>query len=197
MSEASPAPVHDNPPAQRRSLGARFFVIAAMLGALGILAWIADMYWSDYRFRMQVVGQELAYFELPTLHDPNRAVTARNLRGKPNLLVSWGTWCPGCRLDHPKLMAFSKRHRVRLIGVNMLNKPTTAIEYLMDNGDPYALNLIDRDGEITLMLKMYATPAYILTDADGVIRWRHIGTLTDPTIESGLVQAIRAVETAP
>ncbi|NLB58070.1 MAG: redoxin family protein, partial [Gammaproteobacteria bacterium] len=65
-----------------------------------------------------LIGLPAPEFSLPVLHSPDYMVTAEDLRGQPYVLNVWGSWCPGCRDEHPVLTDFAETRRVRMVGYN-------------------------------------------------------------------------------
>lgn len=199
-SEAStvqPAPDTARLPV-RRSRGVQMAVVGAMFavlfgGAIGLYIWL-----QDYRERMQHVGYPLYAFALPELHAPERTLRVTDLRGEPFLLHSFASWCPACAMGHEETSRLTQRYGLRLIGYNLEDERGDALAWLQRKGDPYTRIAVDRDGEIALYgLRMYGTPFFVLVDAEGIIRWRHQGTLTEQTIAQGLEPALRAMGHTP
>jgi len=203
--DPSPADTPAAPPAPgtpalpvRRSRGAQLAMVGALLavtvgGALGLYLWL-----QDYRERMQHVGYPLHAFALPELHAPERTLRVADLRGEAFLLHSFASWCPACAMGHEQTGRLKQRYGLRLIGYNLEDERDDALAWLQSKGDPYTRIVADRDGEIALYgLRMYGTPFFVLVDAEGVIRWRHQGTLTEQTIAQGLEPALRAMGHTP
>lgn len=193
-----PAPSTSTPPPAGRGRGLRLAAIAVMCAALlggswGLYAWL-----QDYRTRMQHVGYPIHAFVLPDLHAPERTLRAADLGGEPFLLHSFASWCPACAAGHHDTTQLARRYRLRLIGYNLEDQRENALGWLQKMGDPYTRIVADRDGEVALYgLRMYGTPFFVLVDADGIIRWRHQGTLTEDTIAQGLEPALRAMGHTP
>ena len=136
-------------------------------------------------------------FSLPLLHDPGRMVTGQDLRGAPYLLNVWGSWCPECRVEHPVLTRFAETKRVRVIGYNLKDEHGEALRWLEQFGNPYWMVLVDPDGRAAIDWGIYGAPETFLVDANGVVRWKHVGTITDQIIRDDLLPALDAVERIP
>lgn len=198
-SAASAAqPASAAPPPVRRSRGAQLAMAGALLavllgGALGLYVWL-----EDYRERAQHVGYPLHAFALPELHAPQRTLSVADLRGEPFLLHSFASWCPACAMGHEETSRLKDRYGLRLIGYNLEDDRDDALAWLQRKGDPYARIVADREGEIALYgLRMYGTPFFVLVDAEGIVRWRHQGTLTEEIIAQGLEPALRGMGHTP
>ena len=115
-------------------------------------------------------------FELPTLEDPAKTVTEKDLRG-PLLVNIWATWCPTCIVEHPMLVELSRRG-IPMVGVNYKDEPAAARQYLQNHGNPFQWNILDAKGDLGLDLGVYGAPETYLIDAEGKIRHRFAGALT-------------------
>ena len=133
-------------------------------------------------------------FSLPLLHEPGRMVTGQDLRGAPYLLNVWGSWCPECRVEHPVLTRFAETKRVRVVGYNLKDEPADALRWLDQFGNPYWLVVTDYDGRAAIDWGIYGAPETFLVDGDGVIRWKHVGPMSDDTIADALVPALERIE---
>ena len=121
------------------------------------------------------------------------ALTAE-LRGEPFVLNVWGSWCPECRVEHPVLTRFAETKRVRVVGYNLKDEPADALRWLDQFGNPYWLVVTDYDGRAAIDWGIYGAPETFLVDGNGVIRWKHVGPMSDDTIADELVPALERIE---
>ena len=133
-------------------------------------------------------------FALPVLHEPDRIVTSRELRGQPYVLNVWGSWCPECQTEHPVITRFAETKRVRVIGYNWKDERADALAWLEKFNNPYWLVLVDQDSRTAIDFGIYGAPETFLVDGKGVIRWKHVGALTDAIVRDELLPALAAVE---
>jgi cytochrome c biogenesis protein CcmG/thiol:disulfide interchange protein DsbE len=68
--------------------------------------------------------------------------------------------------------------RVRFIGVDYEDRPQAALDFIDEVGVTYDL-VEDPDGTFFQAVRGRGTPQTLLVDADGVIRWRHAGPLSE------------------
>ncbi|CAA9324557.1 MAG: Cytochrome c-type biogenesis protein CcmG/DsbE, thiol:disulfide oxidoreductase [uncultured Lysobacter sp.] len=141
-----------------------------------------------------LIGKPAPAFSLPVLHEPGRKVSNRDLRGTPYLLNVWGSWCPACRDEHPVLTRFAETRRLRVIGFNWNDEPADALRWLEQFGNPYWLVLSDRSGESAIEWGIYGAPETFLVDGKGVIRWKHVGPMTEATIRDELMPRLAEIE---
>lgn len=143
-----------------------------------------------------LIGKPAPATVLPLLHEPDKTLDFATLRGKPYLLNVWGSWCPECRVEHPVISAFARSGKVRVIGYDLKDEPADALRWLQQFGNPYETVVTDVQGKASLNWGIYGAPETFLVDADGIIRWKHVGPLDEALIERELLPALAAAEAA-
>lgn len=116
-------------------------------------------------------------FRLDALDD-GRELTREAVTGHAALFNVWATWCVSCRVEHPYLKQLAAE-RIPIYGVNYKDNDQAARRWLDDLGDPYVLTIVDREGTLGLDLGVYGAPETYLVDAQGVIRYRHVGVIDE------------------
>ena len=173
------------------------FLPLALFGALALL--LAAGVWLSRDPDRQALPSPLIdkpapQFSLPVLHEPARTVTLADLRGAPFVLNVWGSWCPECVNEHPVLTRFAETKRVRMVGYNWKDDRADALRWLDRFGNPYWVVIADLEGKSAIDWGIYGAPETFLVDANGVIRWKHVGPLTDALIAGELVPALEAID---
>ncbi len=143
-----------------------------------------------------LIGRPAPATVLPLLHEPDKTLDLATLRGKPYLLNVWGSWCPECRVEHPVISAFARSGKVRVIGYDLKDEPADALRWLQQFGNPYETVVTDVQGKASLNWGIYGAPETFLVDADGIIRWKHVGPLDEALIERELLPALATAEAA-
>jgi len=124
-----------------------------------------------------LIDQPLPTFSLPALAQ-DRMLTRADVVGEVALLNVWATWCVACRVEHPYLRQIADSG-VPVYGLNYKDDDAAAIRWLQDLGNPYLFNIADHQGSLGLDLGVYGAPETYLLDAEGVIRYRHVGVVDD------------------
>lgn len=179
-------------------------VLLAMIGVL-----VATVMMALYSMRMaqrevdfearekNSIGTTMPEFSMPVLQQPGKttpkSIAKRDLLGAPYLLHGWASWCTTCREEHPTVMAFAKKNRVRLIGYNVDDEPELALRWLARYGDPYEFSLVQTSQQTPGVIPLTTTPQWILVDRRGVVRWRRLGNSTQP-LEPYLLPLLEAME---
>ncbi|MFQ6572821.1 DsbE family thiol:disulfide interchange protein [Pseudomonas sp. UM16] len=126
-----------------------------------------------------MIGKPFPAFALKSVQD-GKTLTQADLIGKPALVNVWATWCPSCKVEHPYLNKLSEQGVV-IHGVNYKDDNAAAIKWLAEFHNPYQLNIGDDQGSLGLNLGVYGAPETFLIDAQGIIRYKHVGVV-DATV---------------
>jgi cytochrome c biogenesis protein CcmG, thiol:disulfide interchange protein DsbE len=129
-----------------------------------------------------LIGKPAPALTVPMLHDANASFTPEQMKGKVWLLNVWASWCPPCKEEHPVLLELSKKNIVAIVGHNYKDKREAALEVLRTTGDPYAISIFDEQGKTALDWGVYGAPETFLIDAQGIIRAKHVGPVTNEII---------------
>ncbi|WP_305817969.1 DsbE family thiol:disulfide interchange protein [Photobacterium leiognathi] len=121
-----------------------------------------------------LVGKPVPTFKLEDLFQPGKEYQQTIFKGEPLLLNVWATWCPTCYAEHQYLNTLSKQG-VKIIGLNYKDQREKAIGWLTELGNPYLHTLFDGNGMLGMDLGVYGAPETFLIDANGIIRYRHVG----------------------
>ena len=121
-------------------------------------------------------------------------MTLDDLKGQPFLMNVWGSWCVECRIEHPVITKFAETKRLRVVGYNWKDEPADALRWLEQFNNPYWLVIADVEGRAAIEWGIYGAPETFLVDASGVIRWKHVGPLTDAIVASELMPVLERIE---
>ncbi|MDQ3040745.1 MAG: DsbE family thiol:disulfide interchange protein [Pseudomonadota bacterium] len=141
-----------------------------------------------------LIGKPAPQFSLPVLHEPERMVSLQDLRGAPFVLNVWGSWCVECRVEHPVLTKFAESKRVRVVGYNWKDESADALRWLEQFGNPFWLVVADIEGRHAIDWGIYGAPETFLVDGEGMIRWKHVGPLSDAVVRDDLLPALEKIE---
>lgn len=116
-------------------------------------------------------------------------------KGKVTVINVWASWCAPCRLEHPLLGELAKRPDITLLGMNYKDEPQNAVEFLNSLGQPFAAVGMDRDGRTAIDFGVYGVPETFIVDGQGIIRYKHIGPLTEAAIAGDMAREIDRAKT--
>lgn len=145
------------------------------------------------------LGQPMPAFALASLQDPQKQLTAADLKGEVAVLNVWATWCISCQIEHPVLLQMAQAG-VPIYGINYKDEREAALKYLENHGNPFRLVVSDDRGDLGIDLGVYGAPETYLLDRDGNIRYRLVGVLDAQKWEAELkprYEALRAGKPLP
>lgn len=174
----------------------RFLLPFVIVAALAVFFW-RGLFLDPTRVPSPLVGKPVPEFELPTLHDPDRTVSDAWFRGKVSLMNVFGTWCPGCHEEHGLLVEFARSSDVPILGLNWAlgvdaaKEQQAARDWLARTGNPYAEIVADGEGSVAIDWGVYGAPETFVVDANGIIRYKHIGVLTPGVLQQEILPLLK------
>ena len=134
-----------------------------------------------------LIGRSAPAFDLPALEGAGvPGLATDNIKGEVSLVNVWASWCAPCRAEHPVLMRMAEEGSVPIYGLAYKDKPENALGFLMDLGNPFARIGMDESGRAGIDWGIYGVPETFVVDAEGIIRYKHIGPLTPELYEAVL-----------
>ena len=123
------------------------------------------------------------------------SVSLALLRGKPVLLNVWATWCLPCKEEIPYLESLHGKHAaqgLQIVGVSVdaRGDESKIEEFARDFRMTYPI-WRDPDERVNTRFLAIGVPSTYLIDRDGILRWKHLGTLRATT--PGFVAALEEV----
>ena len=137
------------------------------------------------------IGRAAPAFTLAQLHEPQKAFTPEEMKGKVWLLNVWASWCVACQQEHPILVDMQKRGLVPIVGLNYKDQRDDGIKWLNRYGNPYVLSAYDLEGKVGIDYGVYGVPETFVIDKQGVIRHKQIGPITPEALEKTILPLIR------
>ena len=113
---------------------------------------------------------------------------------KPVLVDYWADWCAPCRQELPILVEMSRKDGVAIYGLNYKDQPAKAQALLRVAGNPYVASAVDADGRVGMDFGIHAVPETFVIDAQGRVRYRHLGPVTPEVWNDKLMPVVRAVQ---
>jgi cytochrome c biogenesis protein CcmG/thiol:disulfide interchange protein DsbE len=171
----------------------RLFLPLALFAALAVVLWVG-LGLKPREVPSPHIGKPAPAFTLPHLHDPGRAVSPADLKGRVWVLNVWASWCGPCRDEHPLLVDAARLQQIALVGLNYKDDPRSAQEWLLRLGDPYLATASDRDGRVGIDYGVYGVPETFVIDQTGIVRFKHIGPLTREVWERDVLPIVRRLQ---
>jgi len=133
-------------------------------------------------------GEPVAGFAREDLPLPTDA------EARVNIVNVWASWCVPCRDEHPVLMDLADDPEVRVLGINYKDRPENARRFLGALGNPFDRVGVDESGRSAIEWGVYGVPETFIVDANGIIRYKHIGPIMPSQVE-GFREQVNAAKT--
>ncbi len=137
-----------------------------------------------------LIGKPAPSFELPLLKDAESTISNRDLQGDVVMLNIWASWCVACRQEHPLLVDLARKSDFKIVGLNYKDTREDAMQWLAHLGDPYLLSVFDFDGRVGIDFGVYGVPETFVLDQAGIIRYKHIGPITQEVLDLKILPLI-------
>ena len=161
-----------------------FFVVLVIIFGVGLR-------FDPRRVPSPLIDKPMPAFSLPVLNDPEKVLNSDDLHGDVALLNVWASWCISCRYEHPILIDIAKHKQVSIYGLNYKDTREQALRWLEDFGDPYLINAFDQKGKVGIDFGVYGVPETYVLDRDGVIRYKHIGPITQDDMDETILPLVK------
>ena len=160
------------------------------LMALGGLFYFYALKRSTPQFQPQaMVGKAMPDLTLPTLKGGEPAQLRAIAAEGPMLVNFFASWCAPCEIEHPVLMSLKGRG-ARVVGIAYKDAPPNTEAFLTRLGNPFATQLVDRDGAAGVEFGVTGVPETYVVSREGRILAKHTGPLTEAEAEK-LVKLLR------
>ena len=139
-----------------------------------------------------LMGRAAPVWELSTLD--GGTLSSVDLAGRPYLVNFWASWCiPACVDEHPVLAAAHERYGEDLVVIGVLyqDDPRDAASFLARYGDAGYDHLVDAEA-LAVDFGVTGPPETFFVDADGIVRDKQVGPLTDATMAERLASILPA-----
>ncbi|MHB9101155.1 MAG: DsbE family thiol:disulfide interchange protein [Sulfuricella sp.] len=141
-----------------------------------------------------LIGKPAPDFKLALLSDPAKQLSPADLRGKVWLFNVWASWCAACRQEHPLLLDLARQGGVPIYGMDYKDQPGDAQAVLNRYGNPYVETVVDLDGRVGINYGVYGVPETYLIDKNGIIRYKHIGPLTQEILDKKILPLVKELQ---
>jgi cytochrome c biogenesis protein CcmG, thiol:disulfide interchange protein DsbE len=162
---------------------------------IGLCAFLLVGLWRDPReVPSPLVGKPAPAFTLAQLHEPGKTLAPADLKGQVWLLNVWASWCVSCREEHPLLVELGNAKIVPIVGLDYKDDPAAGMRWLTQNGNPYNVSVVDRDGNAGIDWGVYGVPETFVVDKMGVIRYKQIGPITVDALKTKILPLVRELQ---
>ncbi|MCA1941670.1 MAG: DsbE family thiol:disulfide interchange protein [Caenispirillum bisanense] len=168
--------------------GRRLIFIAPTLVFLVLVGFFVKQLGEDpSQLPSVLIDRPVPAFALDPLPGRGMALSSEDLKGEVSLVNIFGSWCVACQVEHPYLMKIKESGYVPIHGIDWREKdPIDGLRWLEKYGDPYTRVGLDPDSRVAIDFGVTGAPETFVVDKAGVIRYKHIGPVTDEVFEKTL-----------
>lgn len=141
-----------------------------------------------------LIDKPVPSFDLPRLLEPEQRFTSEDLKGQVSVLNVWASWCPGCRVEHDVIARLAESGEVPVYGFNWRDERGDALRWLAQFGNPYDAIPHDPANEVGMDFGVYGAPETFLIDAQGRIRYKHIGPLDENIVRNEIMPRVQKLK---
>lgn len=170
----------------RAALPLAVFAILVILLAVGLTI-------DPKKVPSPLIGKAAPAFELPVLHEPDRSFSPDDFKGKVWVLNVWASWCVSCRAEHKIITQLANMKLVDIVGLDYKDEPADGKRWLQQFGNPYTLSAVDYEGRAGIDWGVYGVPETFVIGKDGLIKYKHIGPVTQQALIEEIVPMIKSL----
>ncbi|WP_404402029.1 DsbE family thiol:disulfide interchange protein [Idiomarina seosinensis] len=174
----------------------RWWVLfAPLIVFIGLLLFLLKGLSSDpSELESVLIDDPVPQFSAVDLFNDDIHYSEEVLQQGPLLMNVWATWCPTCRAEHEYLNQLAAEG-IPIVGLNYRDDSRAkAIDWLNTLGDPYIANIYDPEGDIAFEFGVYGAPETYFIDAEGKIRYRHVGDVNERNWQNQLQQIYQQMQ---
>ncbi len=145
--------------------------------------------------RAQTPGDTAPAFTLKTLEGSRDSLA--NYTGHPVLINFWGTWCPPCREEMPRLVAAYQAHQsagLIILAIDRIDQEVSkqdVRQFVAEFQMPFPV-LLDERGKVFRRYKLHGLPTSVFIGADGVVRAVNPGPTSAAALQQHLAEILPA-----
>ena len=142
------------------------------------------------------IHQPAPDFELPVVGHTGSTIALSSLKGKVIVLNFWASWCLPCRDEAPGLRSAWEgsrgQHGVLFLGVNEMDDEAGAQAFQREFQMTYP-SVFDPSASLADDYGFFGLPVTYVIDAQGVMRYRFAGSVTESALVDAVHSLLRAV----
>ncbi len=119
--------------------------------------------------------------------------TSNDFPKKPMIVNIFNSTCIACIREHPQLMTLAQKHGITIYGISYNDTKENIENFLTENGNPYERIAITSPNYDFKTLTITGTPTSFLLDANGMIRYRHKGIISQKAIDGVILPTMERI----
>jgi cytochrome c biogenesis protein CcmG/thiol:disulfide interchange protein DsbE len=156
-------------------------VVLVMMAFMGVVMMGGG---DDKNAHYHLLGKPLPTFIMKALGGEGEVKAADLVAEKRPILINFfASWCVPCVAEAEYIKALSIDEELLMVGIVYKDSEARAKDFLQKHGNPFEVIGFDDEGRTAIEFGVAGVPETILVDAQGVIRFRHVGPITAEHIQ--------------
>lgn len=180
-------------PLLRDVLRGRARILWALIIAVPLIAVLALGFGRDPNaVASPLLNHQAPAFTLTTLSD--RPFSLAQLRGRPVVMNFWASWCVGCKIEHPYLVAAWHTYEpkgVIFVGVLFNDNATSARAFMRDHGGGWPI-VQDPGLQTAVAYGVTGIPETFFIDRRGIVRYKSTGVVTPGLLHTQIERLLQS-----
>ena len=140
------------------------------------------------------LGKAFPDIEVEDFYTGEKFSLRDTFKDKITLVNVWASWCVSCRAEHVLLNEIARDRQVEIVGLNYKDTRADARAWLDQLGNPYTAIAVDTEGKVGIDWGVYGVPETFVIDAQGLIRYKHIGPLERVVLKQKILPLVRQLK---
>lgn len=142
------------------------------------------------------IGKPAPTFSLPGLAPYSDGIGTEEMIGQVWLLNVFASWCRECIAEHLIITKLAAQTEAPVLGLNYKDRQSDAVQWLQRHGNPYDMVVVDQQGSAGLDWGVYGVPETFVMDKKGIVRYKHIGPVSDDDLEKTILPLLAELKQA-
>jgi len=152
------------------------------------------LYKDPHKISSPLINKPIPGFHAENLTESEAQLTEANFLNQVTVLNVFATWCVACRDENKLLMKIASENSIEIYGLDYRDTREAALSWLGNYGNPYKQIIYDPQGKLAIDFGVYGTPETFIIDKKGIIRYKHLGVLSQEAWLNTLLPLVRRLE---
>lgn len=131
-----------------------------------------------------MIGKAAPQMNLPSAIHGEKGFSIQAAEKTPVIVNIFSASCQMCQIEQGILEEIGRAENIPVYGISYKDDPEKLMAWLDKYGDPYEGIGADADGHAAADWGVSSVPATFIVDANGVIRYKQAGVVTDEAYQS-------------
>ncbi len=170
-----------------------YYIPLVLLGILAVY-FAAGLGRDPRTLESVLINKKVPEFSLAPIKGSTQGFSNADLKNEVVLVNIFGSWCVSCLIEHPFLMKLKEENIVPIYGIDWREQTVDAgPRWLKKHGDPFTLIGNDPKSRGAIAFGVTGAPETFFVDKHGIIRYKHMGPITQQNWDDTLKPILDAL----